>query len=294
MAYWIFSIIIILALAVMAFIVLPKFPKISLVDLNKAPLVQQANVKRRIIEQRLGRHIKKGAINAAKLTSPLFIKLAVKVRHLYKRLVELEEWYRHKALQASFKDKISKEQYTGQLIKRAEEDVENELYEDAERKYLEVLKLDEKNPFAYKGLGELYFIKKDFDHAREVFEFYLRMSGDDASVYRNLGKIASSKGDLKSAEAKLFRSLELDSADLETYLDLAEIYLNLDEPRQAFSMASKAVVLEPNNPRALDFLLQISIIIRDKEASYRIWRQLREANPENKKLIELKRQIDKL
>lgn len=294
MLYWILAIVIFACLALIGYIVFSKFPKISLVDTEKAPALKQAEVKRRILEERFSRHIKTGAQKAVLGLAPLFGKLAGLVKNWYRRLLELEEWYRHKALKSSFKDKVGMESYTGQLLAKADEETEEENFEDAERKYLEVLKLDDKSVEAYKGLGNLYFQKKDFEHAREIYEFLLKLNHEDPAVFRHLGEIASEKGDLKSAEEKYYRSLELDEADLSTIFDLANVYLNLDAPERAFALAKKAVSLEPNNPKALDFMLAMSIITRDKDAALMAWRALREANPQNQKLAEYKQQIEKL
>src|SRR3989338_2343204 len=292
MIYWILIIIIIICLAVIFYIIFPKFSKVALVDISKAPILQQKEIKKKILEQRFARHLQAGTQKAASSLEPVFKKIDELVKSWYRRLLDLEEWYKHKALHASFKDKVDRERYTGQLLTKADEEVGEEKFNDAERKYFEVLKIDERNTEAYKGLGYLYFLKKDYEHAREIYEFLLKLNLDDPVVYRNLGEIASYKGDLKGAEEKYRRSLELDQADLQTYLDLAEVYLNLDDSQKAFDLANKAVALEPNNPRSLDFLLQVSIIVRDKDVAFKAWRQLKETNPENQKLAELKEQIN--
>ena len=294
MTYWILIIIIAACLAVIFYIIFPKFAKVALVDISKAPMLQQKEIKKKILEQRFARHLQAGTQKAVSNLEPILKKIGGLVKNWYRKMLDLEEWYKHKAIHASFKDKVDRERYTGQLLTKADKEVAEEKFDDAERKYFEVLKIDERNAEAYKGLGYLYFLKKDYEHAKEIYEFLLKLDFNDPIVYRNLGEIASQKGDLQGAEEKYRKSLELDQADLQTYLDLAEVYLNLDDPRKAFDLANKAVSLEPNNPRSLDFLLQVSIIVRDKDAALKAWRQLKETNPENQKLADLKEQISKL
>ena len=90
------------------------------------------------------------------------------------------------------------------------------------------------------------------------------------------------------------KSLEINKEDIETYLQLAGIYCNLENYQQAFLIAEQAGLIEPNNPRVLDFLIKISIIVQDKEAALRAYKQLKEVNPENQKLSEIKEKISQL
>ena len=96
------------------------------------------------------------------------------------------------------------------------------------------------------------------------------------------------------AEEDYLKSLDINKEDTETYLKLAEVYLNLENPQAAFKVVEQALTLEPNNPRVLDFFIEISIIVQDKAAALKAYMQLKEANPENQKLSELKKKIDKL
>ena len=108
--------------------------------------------------------------------------------------------------------------------------------------------------------------KKDYEHAKEIFEFIIKLGQEDPFVYRSLGKIAAGRGDLKMAEDEYLKSLDLDVKDITAYLDLVEVYLNLDDPHKAFEVINQAAAIEPKNPKVLDFLIEISIILQDKAA----------------------------
>lgn len=286
--------IIIFSLVVIGYVFAKNLPKVKSVSSQAPPVIRQLQVKRKLLEERLGRHVKGGLTKSAVILKPLAKLIAGQFRLWFKRLTELEEKYRHQSLKVSFQDKVGKEQFSSQLINQAESLVKEEKYAEAEKKFIEVLQFDDKNANAYKGLGKLYLQEKDYEHARETFEFLLNLNDQDASVYRSLGQIASQKGDLKKAQDQLQKSLELDSADVSSYLDLAEVYLNLDEKEKAFEVINQAAGLEPNNPRILDFLIEVSIIVQDKGAALKAYSQLKEANPDNQKLPELREKIDKL
>jgi tetratricopeptide (TPR) repeat protein len=286
-------IIIILCLLAIFIILIRKLPKVLVVD-TKSNILKQAVVKRRLLEERFERHFKEGGKKIFNILKPLLQKLTKLIKRLYQEIVRLEEIYRHKALKMNFKDEVLKEQKIAKLLNQAEIKLKEEVFDEAEKLYIEVLTLNERNTQAYKGLGKLYLIKKDYEQAKETFEFLLRLTQDDPFIYKSLGEIAATKGDLKMAEEDYLKSLEIDKEDIETYLKLAETYLNLDNPQKAFAIAEQAATIKPNDPRILDFLIEISIIVQDKATALKVYHQLKEVNPENQKLSELKERIDKL
>ena len=117
---------------------------------------------------------------------------------------------------------------------------------------------------------------------------------NNASAHRSLGRLQAVKGDLKSAEQSYLKFLALERTNINAYLELAEVYLQLEEAPKAFALADQASGLEPANPKVLDFLIEVSIITRDRQAALKAWRLLHEVNPENQKLDEFKERIDKL
>ncbi|MBU1130691.1 tetratricopeptide repeat protein [Patescibacteria group bacterium] len=286
-------IIIFLCLVIIGAVIFKKIPKVLAID-AKSKILKQPLIKRRLLEERLERHFKEGGKKMVSILEPPFNNLGTKFKKLYQKLIELEEKYRHKVLKVSFKEGADKERKVESFLDKAAELVSSENFDEAEKIYIETLTLDEKNIPAYKGLGELYLLKKDYEHAKETFEFLLKLEQDDPFVYRGLGEIAAEKGDLKVAEEDYLKSLEIDKEDFETHLKLAEIYLNLEDYQKSFKLAEEAVVLEPHNPRALDFLIEISIILRDKATALKIYRQLKEVNPDNQKLPDFRKRIDQL
>jgi tetratricopeptide (TPR) repeat protein len=287
-------IIIVICLIGMGAVVFKNLPKIRAVDSHEAPVVKQTKIKRKLLEERFTRRLNKTFSQLGQTLKPLGGLMRDKSKELYRLIIELEEKYRHRALKANFRDKVDKQEFIGRMLSEAETLLEMEDLNAAEAKYIEILKLDEMNIEAYKGLGETYLLKKDYEHAKETFEFLLKITENDPFVYRSLGAISSQKGDLKRAQDEFKKSLELDKTSISTYLELAEVYLNLDEPRQAFEIVQQAAGLEPHNPRILDFLIEISIIVRDKDTALKAYNQLKEVNPENQKLLEMKEKIDEL
>lgn len=280
--------------AVILVIVWGKLGKVSAVNYQASKAARQVAVKRRLLEERLQR---KFTIAGGKLSGflrPLGTGLSARVKSWYQKAVDLEESYRHKILRDSFKDKVSQEQHSGGLLAEAEAFFREGNLAQAEKKFIEVLELDQMNIPAYQGLSELYLEQEDYDQARQTLEFLLKLDKNNATAYRSLGHLQTVKGDLKSAEQSYLKFLALDRTNINGYLELAEVYLQLEEPPKAFALADQASGLEPSNPKALDFLIEVSIITRDRQAALKAWRMLKEVNPENNKLDEFKQRIDKL
>jgi tetratricopeptide (TPR) repeat protein len=62
----------------------------------------------------------------------------------------------------------------------------------------------------------------------------------------------------------------------------------------AFRHLQKAVELAPNNPKYLDFLLEVSIMLEEKETALETYEKFHAINPENQKLSEYKARIEAL
>lgn len=280
--------------AVILVIIWGKLGKISAVNYQASKAARQVAVKRRLLEERLQRKLATAGNKLSGFLQPLGRGLSAKVKSWYQKAVDLEESYRHKILRDSFKDKVSQEQHSGGLLAEAEAFFRAGDLAQAEKKFIEVLELDQMNIAAYQGLGELYLEQEDYDHARQTLEFLLKLDKNNASAYRDLAQVQVAKGDLKSAEQGYVQFLALDRTNINGYLELAEVYLQLEEPSRAFALADQASGLEPGNPKVLDFLIEVSIITRDRQAALKAWRMLKEVNPENQKLDEFKSRIDKL
>ena len=59
-------------------------------------------------------------------------------------------------------------------------------------------------------------------------------------------------------------------------------------------MIRKSLEIQPNSPKYLDFLLQVSIMVQDKKLANETLQSLAKVNPENQKLEEYKELVDEL
>lgn len=287
-------IIIAISLGIIIFITIKKFSKIALIDLANSPQARQGEIKRQIIEEKLKRNFSLATKNLKTLTKPLLQGLVNYLNHSFKKLIDLEEEYRFRILNLRLKDKIFKDQRINKLFNEAESLKQQEKYEPAEKKLIEILKIDSYSLNAYKGLSELYWLQKDYEQAKETLEYALKLSNNDDNLYRQRARISSVKGDLKKAEADYLQSINLNNQNSINYYELGNIYLQLEDYPKALEMAKKSVSLEENNPKYVDFLLEICLLIKDKVLAQDTWEKLRQVNPENKKLNEFKERINNI
>lgn len=287
-------IIIIISLGIIIFIIIKKFSKLALIDIATAPQQVQGEIKRKIIEERLKRNFTNFTKKSYHYLKPLLKKLGSYLKNIFNKIIELEEEYRLRVLNLRLKDKIFKDQRLNRLLNEAENLKNEEKYELAEKKYIELLKIDQFYLDAYKGLADLYCLMKDYEHAKETLEYALKLRANDDFLYNQLARISLVRGDLKKAEEDLLHSLDLNNQNAANYFELGNIYLHLEDYSKALEMAKKTVSLEENNPKYLDFLLEISLIVKDKVLAKEIWEKLKIANPENQKLEDFKERIEKI
>lgn len=140
------------------------------------------------------------------------------------------------------------------LLDEARKLVDGGKSKDAEKKFLEVIKLDPKNIEAYRGLGDLYINQKQYAEAKEIYNFLIKLNS--VSVNR--------KSDY--------------------YFNLALVNKLEGANGEAYNYALQALELVPNNPRYLDFIIDLSIIEGDKVGARKHLARLKEVNPENQKI----------
>ncbi|MBW2646907.1 MAG: tetratricopeptide repeat protein [Deltaproteobacteria bacterium] len=216
------------------------------------------------------------------------------VKSFYLTLKKLEQKYRTKIREIEPQDKEEQKKSTDILIQEAKTLFEQEKLKEAEGKYIEAISIDSKCSEAYEGLADTYMELKDFEHAKEIYRYLLKMNCSNDATYRHLGAIAAEEGNLKEAEQDYLKSISLNEEVAGYHVDLGEVYLAMDDKEKAFGCFEEAVKLEPNNPRNLDHLITTSIALDKKDKAQEYFEKLQKANPENEKLKEFKQQIKEL
>ncbi|MFH1366425.1 MAG: tetratricopeptide repeat protein [Patescibacteria group bacterium] len=284
------------SLAVILAVVIRKFPMLSMINEKAVPGDKESKIKNVLLEQRLKRKAVNIGGSVKKSFSPFFQKASEMIKLWYHKIVALEKKYREekKKTPLTLEEKDEKTEKVKLLLTEAEELFNRDEHKSAENKCIEVLSLDKSNPEAYHRLGDIYLAQKDYEHAKEIFSFLIKFNEKDDRALSGLGLVASSLGNLKEAEEDLLASINYNNKKPSYYLDLARVYQALEQTDKALSCCQEALKLEPKNPKILHNLLQICLEAKNKGLAIRTLDRLKVVNPENKKLDDLKKQIDSL
>ncbi|MFH1583133.1 MAG: tetratricopeptide repeat protein [Candidatus Falkowbacteria bacterium] len=277
---------ILISLSVIIIIVSRKFSVLAALDVESIPAEKEAKFKERIISNRLKRNIIKYWAKSSRVLAPLAQLASGYLKSRLHKLYQAKNVY-----QAS--ERVEGPETIDQLFSQAEELKKQDDLDAAEKKYIEIIGLDSKNIKAFKELGRIYFEKKEFEEAKQTFEHILKLK-EDEDIYENLAQIAKEKGDLNQARDEYLKSININKQNAQTHFSLAEVYQAMGKLQDAMRALKKALKIEPANPRYLDTMLEISIIIKDKVLALDTYEKLFKANPENNKLEEFKQQIDEL
>lgn len=270
------------------FILVRKFPQISIINIETIPKEREGKRKEELLLARLERRRSRIQQKLAAVFKPFGKLIQYGFLQIQTRAEELER--KHKAKEAK-EDEAGTVSLTA-LLKEADDLMEKEEFEGAESKFIEAISLDSKNPEAYRGLGDLYMAKRDYAHAKETLEFLIKLGKADAKIYASLGAVAREQGNMEEAKADLLQSISMESKLGSAYADLGLVYKGLGEADKALDAFSRAVEAEPANPKYLDLLLEESIMVGNKNIAEEAFLRLREANPENQKLKEFRKRID--
>jgi tetratricopeptide (TPR) repeat protein len=268
-------ILILLSLGVIIIIVLRKFAVLANLDVDSIPAEREARVKEQIISSRLKRTFFKYYNQINRVFLPIGEWLGGLFKNLNKKLIEIKDNYKKEEEQSVGEGVVDK------LLMDAEDLVKAENSDEAERKYIEIIGIDSTNIRAFKELGRLYYERKDYNESKQTILHALKLLEKDHDYSQGV------EGDEVEKEGNKIKIAEL-------YFDLTLVNIAMENYEEAFKSINKVLKLDGNNPRYLDTKLEISIINKDKISAIDVWQKLKEVNPENKKLEELKKQVDEL
>ncbi|MEK7557811.1 MAG: hypothetical protein AAB530_01225 [Patescibacteria group bacterium] len=282
-------ILILVCLIIVVVIIFKKFPLLATLDVKNIPAEKEAKIKEQIIGARLKRSVIKWWSQFIRFVGPLVKVFNNLFSSLYKKLQRLKDEHQKPALNLN-NDKLAIDQLFNEAIVLKKQDN----LTMAEKKYIKIIGLDGKNIRAFEELGRLYFEQKSFEEAKQAFEHVLKLKQDNKDTSDNLAQIANEKDGLSQSECDYIESLKGNKQNAQTFYSLALVYQALDNLPEAISSLTKGLEIEPNHPRFLDTMLELSIMIKDKILALDTYDRLVVANPENKKIELFKKQIDEL
>lgn len=301
--YILFIILGIIGLAGIVVIISRKFLSLSLIDVEKS-IPQAKKLKSRIIASRFHRILQaKG-----KKPKETIKNISARIKQLFDKtmdkLLEIEAKTSKAAGAKPAETKIEKgkpalkatktETKIYELLNEARRLIKGDNWKQAEGKYIEIIKIDQKNINAYQGLAQLYLDNNKNAEARQILEFLLKLGVEDADTYINFANLAWEENNLDEAKIYYLKALSLDGSRVVARVNLGLVFNELGDKESAVHQFSAAFELEPKNPRYLDLLLESSIQIGDKDLARKVLQNLKEVNPENQKIDDFKKRINEL
>jgi tetratricopeptide (TPR) repeat protein len=172
--------------------------------------------------------------------------------------------------------------------------VEQEKFSEAERVYLELVRVDPTSVEAYEGLGTLYYRQRQYDEARQTFEYLAKLHSRAEAGYSGMGLVAAERGDLGAAAAAYRHSVAANPKAAGNHYNLAKVHEALDDTAAALKQVQAALALEPENPRYLDYATSLAILQRDVPQAQELLERLATANPENQKVAQYRLAVREL
>lgn len=247
--------VIVVSVAVLTWLGVRKLPQLRVVDPASSREAKAREMKQSILQKRLERL---GSERVQSLKRDVLLPLGSRVQELVRRfagkLTALERKYADRQKGAK---QLHNPEVLRVLVQEAEAFINEERYDAAEKKLIEVVSHDPKNVPAYERLGRLYLLTKDLAGAKETFQFLSRLSPRDASVLASLGEVAEAQND----------------------------------PAAAMVYYKQALDISPHNPKYLDFYVESAIANEDVTEATMTLDHLREVNPENQKIAEFEERI---
>ncbi|MCU0680515.1 MAG: tetratricopeptide repeat protein [Planctomycetes bacterium] len=250
---------IIISFIIIVLIFIKRLPALAVLDVENMPQEKEVRFKEKMIKEKLQRDLLKWQKYWQKVVDFFEAYFRDPLKKFYENLHDLKRLYELK----KHSNPLLKQEKIEDLIEEAEELAKDDSLEAAEKRLIEVITLDDKNAEAFFELGDIYCKDKRYTEAKETLLHALRLA-------------------TKQEKKELIP---------EIYILLAEVHQIIGEMDKAIEALQGALSLEPNNPRYLDAMLTLAFIQEDKILALKAYDKLKEANPENQKLDELKDKI---
>lgn len=221
---------------------------------------KRVETKSTILEERLKRKLFSHIVTTWNVVKPHIKIVGGLVKKGYTWIVAKEREYRSALEERKFKKTETVEEKEAVIEEKLEQVEEVIDVKEREHQLLEIISLDPKNAHAYEELAALYVDEKQYNDARDVYEFLVTLIPDD----------------------------------IDCYLDFSDVLYALESYQEAFDVLTTAHKRAPKNPKVIDRMTDIAILLKDKFQAKQSLRALQTVNPDNKKIAEFEQRITAL
>jgi tetratricopeptide (TPR) repeat protein len=245
-------------------IVVRKFPAVATLDVENMPAEKEMRFKEKIAASRLERSLAKWKLHLGRVFGFFGQRIKSFFRWLNGKLREEKKKYSVPKMPEMIEPE-DKETVIKNLFAENEALDDGEDFEKKEARLIKIIGLDAHNIEAFYSLGELYFLNKKNEEAKQTWAHAIKLLDDSET----------------EKQAEIYNSLAT------LYKEALDLPLALETVKMASRLA-------PNSPRYLDALAEISIMNKDKTSAEEAVFRLAEVNPENGKIEDFKKQIEEI
>jgi tetratricopeptide (TPR) repeat protein len=267
----------VLSLAAIIFIIARKIPPLRVLDVESVPETQTARARERLLLERMKRQTEKSRELLKSSAAPLGRLIKKICGMIWHRFLNWEKRYQDEAKAKTPASAGEASAKITALLEEAGNLIKNEKLNEAEKFYIEIISASPSNIEAYQGLADIYLKRKEYKEAKETKQFVLKLI-----LKADKSRPASRKntGQIKKVS--------------EAHFDIAEIDLLAGELDKAKASFKRALECEPSSPKYLDKLIQLGIMLKDRNLAEGMLARLAEVNPENQKLKEYEGKIGEM
>lgn len=267
--------------------------EIRLIDPESIKEEKERLRREELVKERFNR-LKSGKVMPVKA----FYKRAVfsaktSFHRVYLRLVKINKIY-EQAKKPFAQVAPSQEERIKTLLDEARSLARDLKWADAEKRYLEILLMDNRNADAYKGIGLIYLKQKLLPQARETFEYLIKVKQADDIVYAGLADVAMQEGNKREEEAMRLKAIEVRPRLANRHAELAKFYCSHGYFKEAWPSAKRATDLDPKSAKYQEIALECLIEMSDWAEAKRRYDKLRLLIDDQPKLQKFKEKLDVL
>jgi tetratricopeptide (TPR) repeat protein len=176
-------------------------------------------------------------------------------------------------------------------------------FDDAVNNYEKALDINNNLPYAYLGLGILYYTIEKHEYALEcfdrLFELYMEHLTDDEkymiTIYTLIGKgeITNNTDFFEEALNYIDRQINMDMDNIDLWILKGYVLFKMEKYREALGVYNNALSIDPNNIEILESLAIIYENLGKFDDAIRVYEKLLKLNPDDEKYINAKYDAEK-
>ena len=258
-----------ISLMLLTFFIVRRIPQLVIIDLETIAKEREARVRERLLRERIRRQF-----------AHFFQwKPIHALTHRMDRFAHYLETNGHAVSHAAEGGGA----HTETLLEQALTALREKRYAVAEEFALAIIRHDPQHARAYALLGKAKLAAHAYSDARDALQFAVRRMEKEIAT----GFI--SERDDKSAGEQVTHPDDRELARLRC--DLAGVLQETGDTAGALEQLESATLTLPNDPKVLDALLSLAVLVQKKELAEETLEQLRAVNPENEKLASLTEKV---